>query len=119
MAEVSAALMEQLNQAQNELAQQMVTGGPPVEEGQVQAQVKSGETFGAAGQGQAEHILDDHYFTSSVRRLWAYAGGGWRYANVTSAEEEGIAQVAFLATRVDVWWNDSNAITLMRCWKTF
>ena len=77
------------------------------------------ETISAAGSGQVAHVLLDHYFTSSMRRLYAYAGGGWRYRNVAATDEQGVAQVAFSSTRVDAWWDGANTITIMRCWKTF
>ena len=115
MAEVSAEVMQQLEQAQAELAQSMEAGGPPVA-AEVAAPEAAEVTFGAAGSGQAKHVLLDHYFTSSVRRLWAHAGGQWRYANVTDTEEQGLAQVAFASNRVDAWW-DSNKLKILRCWK--
>lgn len=116
MAEVSAGIMQQLEQAQAELAQSMEATGPPVA-AEVAAPEPTEPTFGAAGSGQAKHVLMDHYFTSSTRRLWAHAGGGWRYANVGTAEEQGLAQVAFASNRVDVWWDSGNKLKTMRCWK--
>jgi hypothetical protein len=117
MAEISPAIMQQLAEAQAALMSEPATGPPvmeDIEEGEFAA-----EMFGAAGSGQAAHVLVDHHFTSSARRLWAHAGGAWRHANIGSADEAGIAQVAFLATRTDAWWDASNKLTILRCWKSF
>jgi hypothetical protein len=73
--------------------------------------------FGAGGSGTAKHVLLDHYFASLHRRLWAYAGGAWRGRNVSNTEEQGLAQVAFASNRVDAWWDSSNKLTILRCWK--
>jgi hypothetical protein len=116
MAEVSAEVLQQLQQTQAELAITFETQGPGVQAG-VAAQEEP--VFGAAGSGQAQHLLVDHYFTSTLRRLYAYAGGAWRYRNVATPDEQGLAQVAFSADRVDVWWDASNVLTLVRCWKNF
>jgi hypothetical protein len=116
MAEISAEVMEQLEQAQAELAQSMEAEGPPVVTELVAAE--AAETlFGAAGSGKAKYVLLDHYFTSSLRRLWAHGGGSWRYRNVTNTEEQGLAQVAFASNRVDAWWDGSNQLKILRCWK--
>jgi hypothetical protein len=116
MTEVSADVMQQLEQAQAELAQTMEAGGPPVA-AEVAVPGIPQVTVGAAGSGQANHVLVDHYFTSSLRRLWAYAGGAWRYRNVSNTEEQGLAQVAFASNRVDAWWDNNNVLSLLRCWK--
>lgn len=116
MAEVSAEIMQQLEQAQAELAQSMEAGGPPAAP-EVAVPEAAETIFGAAGSGQAKYVLMDHYFTSSTRRLWAHAGGGWRYANVSNTEEQGLAQVAFASNRVDAWWDTNNKLTILRCWK--
>lgn len=68
------------------------------------------------GSGPAKHILVDKYFAGGVR-LWAHAGGKWRYKNISDADLAGIAQELFAANRVDVWW-DGNQITMIRPWKT-
>lgn len=117
MTEVTAEVEQQLVEAQAELAQSVEAAGPPVEE--MAATQALGTVFGGAGSGQAKHILLDHYFTSAFRRLWVYSGGAWRYRNVTNVEEQGAAQVAFASDRVDAWWDSSNILTLMRCWKHF
>ncbi|ABM03464.1 hypothetical protein Ping_1672 [Psychromonas ingrahamii 37] len=115
MSEISLEIMQQLENAQVSLAQSMVAGGPPMTAGSTTPNLAE-TTFGAAGSGQAKYLLLDHYTTSSTRILWAHSGD-WRSANVTNTEEQGLAQVAFAANRVDVWWDNSNKITLMRCWK--
>lgn len=117
MTEVTGEEMKQLAEAQAELAQSMEAAGPPVEE--MAATEALGTLFGAAGSGQAKHILLDHYFNSALRRLWAHAGGAWRYRNVTNIEEQGLAQVAFASDRVDAWWDSSNILKIMRCFKHF
>ena len=118
MAEVSVELMQQLEQAQAELARSIEAGGPPVA-AEVAAPEIAEIRVGAAGSGKANHVLVDHYFTSSLRRLWVYAGTGWRYRNVTNAEEQGLAQVAFASDRVDAAWDSGNRLTMLRCWKHF
>ena len=118
MMEVTREEMQQLVQAQMALTQSMEADGPPVEEamGTMQA-VES--AFGAAGSDTAKHLLLDHHFTSSFRSLWAYAGGAWRHRQVTNADEQGLAQIAFASDRVDACWDSSNKITILRCWKNF
>jgi hypothetical protein len=116
MPEVNAEIMQQLEQAQAKLAQSVEVEGPSAAP-EVIASTSAEPTFGAAGSGQAKHVLLDHYFGSSFRRLWAYAGGAWRHANVTNTEEQGLAQVAFAANRVDAWWDNNNKLTILRCWK--
>lgn len=117
MTEVTGEEMKQLAEAQAELAQSMEAAGPPVEE--MAATEALGTVFGAAGSGQAKHILLDHYFTSALRRLWVHAGGAWRHRNVTNIEEQGLAQVAFASDRVDSIWDSSNILKMLRCWKHF
>jgi hypothetical protein len=73
----------------------------------------------AAGCAAALHVMVDHYFTSPLRRLMAFAGGAWRYRNVTATEEAGLAQVAMAADQVVVCWDTGNQLTLVRCVKTF
>jgi hypothetical protein len=115
MSEISAQIMQQLEKAQAELAQSLEAAGPPVAP---EVTAMGSETVGAAGSGQAQHVLVDHYFTSSLRRLWAYSGG-WKWADIGAAEEQGLAQVAYAATRVDIWWDDQNKLRQVRCWKSF
>jgi hypothetical protein len=118
MAEVSAQVIRQLEEAQARFAATVAAMGPPLV---AAAAAPEGPTIqvGAAGCGQAQHVLVDHDVTSAYRRLWAYAGGGWRYRNVTNVEEQGLAQVAYAATRVDACWDAGSQITLLRCWKTY
>jgi hypothetical protein len=119
MTEISAEVLQQLEQAQADLMQRELTSGPPTAPEAMMQPAAAGTLFGAAGSGQAVHVLEDHYFTGSLRRIYVYAGNTWRYRNVTDAEEQGLAQVLFGSTRVDAWWDDSNVITMLRCWKTF
>jgi hypothetical protein len=76
----------------------------------------------AAGNATAKYLLVDHYFGGTAGTFWAYDTTSNQWHGATESEpgdEQGIAQVAFAATRVDVNWNDSNALTLARCWKYF
>jgi hypothetical protein len=118
MVEVSAAVMRQLEEAQARLAATAVTAGPPILTAPTEARVPEAPV-GGAGSGTAQHVIVDHYFTAGVQRIWAFASGEWRYRDVTHVEEEGIAQVAFAATRVDTAWDSSNVVSVLRCWKTF
>lgn len=72
----------------------------------------------AAASGTASYALVDYSFTSNVRTLWAYAGGGWRNRALSDAQVAGIAKVVMEADRLDVWWSDSG-INFARCWKKF
>ena len=116
MLEVSTEVMQQLEQAQAELAKSVEAAGPPVA-AEVAATQTAEIAFGAAGSAQAKYLLVDHYFTTTLRRLWANAGGVWRYRNVSNTEEQGLAQVAFASNRVDAWWDNNNRLTILRCWK--
>jgi hypothetical protein len=118
MAEVSAEVMRQLEEAQARFAATAVAAGPPVL-ATVAAPEGPVAEVGAAGCAQAQHVLVDHYFTSALRRLWVFAGGEWRHRDITNVEEQGLAQIAYMATRVDACWDASNVITFLRCWKTF
>ncbi|MCK5517405.1 MAG: hypothetical protein KAI39_11065 [Desulfobulbaceae bacterium] len=119
MSEISAEIMMQLEQAQIALSQNMVAGeGPPVAPEAMASNITD-STFGAAGSGKAKYVLVDHYTASSSRRLWAHAASAWRSVPITNNEEQGLAQVAFAASRVDVWWDSNNKIKIMRCWKIF
>lgn len=114
--EISATVMRELEEAQAALAATATFAGPPLA-----AEPAAGEsgTFSATGSGTADHVLADHHFTGAARTLWIYAGSGWRHAPLSAADEEGIAQVAFSADRVDGWWSESNKITTLRCWRIF
>ena len=116
MEEISAEVMQQLEQAQAELAEGMEAEGPLVAT-ELLAPAAAEIMFGAAGSGRAKYALLDHYFTSSFRRFWLHAGGAWRHRNVTNTEEQGIAQVAFASDRLDGRWDSDNRLTTLRCWK--
>lgn len=118
MIEIAPEVLQQLEQAQAQLEQGVAAEGPPLA-AEITVPSAAQPTFGAAGSGTAKYVLQDHYTTSSFRRLWAHAGGAWRYRNVTNIEEQGLVQVAFAANRVDVWWDANNQLTIMRCWKSF
>lgn len=116
--EISPTIMQQLEEAQAQVAAGTTLAGPPVAP-EVSATDTGVFGFGASGSGQAVHVLLDHYFTSTSKVLYAFAGNSWRHALVSPDDEQGIAQVAFSADRIDAWWNDSNKVTVLRCWKTF
>lgn len=116
--EISTDVLQQLEMAQAQLAQSMEAGTPPVSP-VLGTSAGTQQVFGAAGSDTAKHVLVDHYMTSSSRRLWAYADNGWRSRAITNTEEQGLAQIAYAANRVDVWWDNSNNLTIIRCWKTF
>ena len=117
MAVITAQEMRQLEIAQAELGS-MDAGVPPVM-ADVAASGTAGPVFAAAGSGTAQHILVDHYFTGSLRRLWVFAGGQWPHVNITNTEEQGLAQVAYASDRVDASWDGSNKLTMVRCLKSF
>jgi hypothetical protein len=75
-----------------------------------------------AGNATAKYLLVDHYFGGSAGTFWAYDTGTSQWYGAAESEpgdEQGIAQVAFAANRVDVNWNADSALTLARCWKYF
>ena len=117
MAEITAQEMRQLEMAQAELGS-MDVGGPPVMADTATSET-AGPVFAAAGSGTAQHILVDHYFTGSLRRLWVFAGGQWRYVDIRNTEEQGMAQVAYASDRVDASWDGSNKLTMVLCLKSF
>jgi hypothetical protein len=71
----------------------------------------------AAGSATAKYLLLDHFFGGNTGTFWAYDGSTWRAANTGSPDEQGMAQVAFAANRVDIWWDSNNAVTIVRSWK--
>ncbi|SDO16966.1 hypothetical protein SAMN04515671_0020 [Nakamurella panacisegetis] len=72
----------------------------------------------SAGNGTATYLLLDHYFGGSSGTFWTFDGTTWRAAGTSEpADEQGLAQVAFAANRVDMWWDDSDAVTVVRAWK--
>lgn len=71
-----------------------------------------------AGNATATYLLVDHYFGGSAGTFWGYDGTQWYGASTSEpADEQGIAQVAFASNRVDIDWDDSNTLTVVRCWK--
>jgi hypothetical protein len=116
--DISTNVMRQLEEAQAAVTADTPMAGPPIATGVTTSQT---DVFGfsAAGSGQVAHVLVDHYFTSTNAFLWAYSANGWKHATLSTDDEQGIAKVAFEANRVDVWWTDSNKVTMLRCWKTF
>lgn len=72
----------------------------------------------AAGNGTAKYLLLDHFFGGTNGTFWTFDGTTWRAAGTGEpADEQGIAQVAFAANRVDMWWDGNDAVTIVRCWK--
>lgn len=72
----------------------------------------------AAGNGTAKYLLLDHFFGGGNGTFWTYDGTTWRAAGTGEpADEQGFAQVAFAANRVDMWWDANNAVTIVRSWK--
>lgn len=115
---IDPTIMRQLEEAQAAVETTAPMSGPPIAPNAI---TSDADVFsvGAAGSGQAVHVLLDHYFTNTNAFFWAHAGGSWRHASVTADDEAGIAKVAFEADRVDTWWNSANKVTILRCWKTF
>jgi hypothetical protein len=116
--DISPTVLRQLEEAQAAVAAATSLTGPPVASNVLAA---GQDHFGVAASGSAtvDNLLVDHYFTNTAMTLWARAANGWRHAPLDSDDEQGIAKVAFAADRVDAWWNDSNTVTMLRCWKTF
>jgi hypothetical protein len=114
--EVREDVMRELDEAAADLRREIEMGGPPLT---VEVGAAAPGGVGAAGCAEAQHVLLDHHFTSSLRRLWVYADGAWRHRNVGVAEEQGLVQVAYAADRVDACWNDGNELTTLRCWRGF
>ena len=72
----------------------------------------------AAGNGTAKYLLLDHYFGGANGTFWTFDGTTWRAAGTGEpSDEQGFAQVAFAANRVDMWWDANNAVTIVRSWK--
>jgi len=115
MADISAEIMHELEQAQAQFSADELQG-PSME---LVAVVGPAVVSGTAGSGTAQYLLVDHDPASAARRLWAYVANVWHYRDVTNVDEQGIAQVAYAANRVDVYWDANGQITLVRCWKMF
>ena len=72
----------------------------------------------AAGSGTAKYLLLDHFFGGANGTFWTFDGTTWRAAGTGEpSDEQGFAQVAFAANRVDMWWDANNAVTIVRSWK--
>jgi len=125
MAEPSQAVQEKLAQATARRAAE--APAPPAPRPPQQPVVKqptipdvtlSPDGSPAAGTATAKYLLLDHYFGGSSGTFWTYDGTTWRAASTGEpADEQGVAQVAFAANRVDMWWNASDVVTIVRCWK--
>lgn len=82
--------------------------------------MESSPNGGAAPSGgaTAKYLLVDHFFGGATGSFWGYDGTNWYGANTGEpADEAGIEQVAFASNRVDLTWDDTNVLTLVRCWK--
>lgn len=123
MTEPSAAVQEKLAKATARRAAEYDPGRPtaPAPRPQKQATVASTTSpdgSPSAGNGTATYLLLDHFFGGSSGTFWAFDGTTWRAAGTGEpADEQGVAQVAFAANRVDVWWDNNDAVTIMRAWK--
>ncbi len=131
MTEPSTAVMEKLAQATARRAAEMGTAGasvpaPPAPRQQPMPKqptvpgAMSPDGSPAAGNGTAKYVLLDHFFGGSTGTFWTFDGATWRAANTGEpSDEQGIAQVAFAANRVDMWWDANDSVTIVRCWKYF
>ena len=73
---------------------------------------------GAGGNATTHYVVLDHYFSGGPAALWAYDGAAWRAGLVAEpGDEQGVVQVAFAANRVDVWWDASGSLSVIRSWK--
>jgi hypothetical protein len=90
----------------------------PVKQPTVADELISPDGSPAAGNGTAKYLLLDHFFGGSNGTFWTYDGSTWRAAGTGEpSDEQGFAQVAFAANRVDMWWDANNAVTIVRSWK--
>lgn len=115
MAEMTAEIIHQLEMAQARLG----TGTLQAPALAPVAAAGPAVVTGTAGGGTVQYVLVDHDPGGAFRRLWAYCANAWHYRDVTNADEQGIAQVAYAANRVDAYWDANDQITLLRCWKNF
>jgi hypothetical protein len=122
MKEPSAKVLDQLAEAT--AAREAAAGAPPSapeprSPKQPTVLDQPGQAAGAApaGNATAQYLLADHYMGGTSGTLWAYAGQWYGAAANQPADEAGIEQVAFASNRTDVNWDDSNTLTLLRCWK--
>jgi hypothetical protein len=127
MTEPSQAVKDKLARATARRAAEASAPSPPPPPALQQQPVKQptvpGETMApdgspAAGSGTAKYLLLDHFFGGSYGTFWTYDGSTWRAAGTGEPpDEQGFAQVAFAANRVDMWWDANNALTVVRSWK--
>jgi len=116
MAEVSAEIMRQLEQAQANLAQNSEKAGSPLA---AEGAVPEAAAARSSGNGVANYVLLDYYFTNSVRQLWTYSNGAWRYQDVPNIGEKDLVQIAFMSDKVECSWDHDNKLTFLRCSKNF
>lgn len=128
MSEPSTAVLDQLSkataqrasEARSANASQSVPPRPPQIKQPTLRDTTSATPGGtpAAGNGTAKYLLLDHFMGGTNGTFWTYDGSTWRAAGTGEpADEQGMAQVAFAANRVDMWWDGNDAVTIVRCWK--
>jgi hypothetical protein len=121
MTEIETDVLKELEIAQGAVAHGEGEGVEGVE-APVMEELEKAEALlavGAGGGGTAKHALVDYYFTSGLRRIWAYIPGtGWKNRNISEGQVATIGKVVMEADRVDTYWSDSQ-ITMLRSWKTF
>lgn len=73
---------------------------------------------GTGGNATTHYLVLDHYVAGGPAALWAYDGAAWRAGLISEpGDEQGVVQVAFAANRVDVWWDTSGSLSVVRSWK--
>jgi hypothetical protein len=127
MTEPSQAVKDKLARATARRAAEAPASSPPPAPALMQQldkqptvvdEIVSPDGSPAAGSGTAKYLLLDHFFGGSSGTFWTYDGTTWRAAGTGEpSDEQGFAQVAFAANRVDMWWDANNAVTVVRSWK--
>ena len=127
MTEPSQAVKDKLARATARRAAEAPASSPPPapplmrqpdKQPTVADEIMSPDGSPAAGSGTAKYLLLDHFFGGSSGTFWTYDGSTWRAAGTGEpSDEQGFAQVAFAANRVDMWWDANNAVTVVRSWK--
>lgn len=127
MTEPSQAVKDKLARATARRAAEVsVPSAPPppalqqqlVKQPTIPGEIMAPDGSPAAGSGTATYLLLDHFFGGSNGTFWTYDGSTWRAAGTGEpSDEQGFAQVAFAANRVDMWWDANNALTVVRSWK--
>jgi hypothetical protein len=127
MTEPSQAVKDKLARATARRAAEAPASSPPPAPALMQQpdkqptvvdEIVSPDGSPAAGSGTAKYLLLDHFFGGSSGTFWTYDGSTWRAAGTGEpSDEQGFAQVAFAANRVDMWWDANNAVTVVRSWK--